>query len=161
MESIRGSCGVAHVDSYANDVVLWIRGAHLGKLMIKRKQFLIGKMLVPLGWYPSCSTPRIYRTYIILCKTVRCIWGWLLCRVPSQHYHHFPFEFRSKASTRLPAVIRNVTWISFSLLGFLLADDVFADSRGVCVVFPSTLCIFCANREKKLHTKVWTTGRTL
>ncbi len=36
-------------------------------------------MLVPLGWYPMNT------------HYIRCYWGWLL-RVPSQGYHHFPFD---------------------------------------------------------------------
>ena len=57
---------------------------------------IIGKMVVPLGWYPSSlSPPRtpfkgIYR---INTHYISCIWGWLL-RVPSQGYHHFPYDSR-------------------------------------------------------------------
>ena len=54
----------------------------------------IGKLLVPLGWYPSCLTlQRALQKGIYHINThyIRCIWGWLL-RVPSQGYHHFPYD---------------------------------------------------------------------
>ena len=59
-------------------------------------QIIIGKTVVPFGWYPSCLTLQgavqkgIYPTNT---HYIRCIWGWLL-RVPSQGYHHFPYEIR-------------------------------------------------------------------
>ena len=57
--------------------------------------FFIGKLLVPLGWYPSCLTLQgalQKGIYPINTHCIRCIWGWL-SRVPSQGYHQFPYDF--------------------------------------------------------------------
>ncbi len=40
--------------------------------------YIIGKMLVPLGWYPSCLTPQgalLKGIYPINTHYIRCIWG--------------------------------------------------------------------------------------
>ena len=55
---------------------------------------IIGKMLVPLGWYPTCLPLQgaLWNwIYPINTHYIRCIWGWLL-GVPSQGYQHFPYE---------------------------------------------------------------------
>ena len=59
--------------------------------------YIIGKLLVPLEWYPSCLTLQGVLQkgiYPINTHYIRCIWGWLL-RLPCQGYHHFPYEYRT------------------------------------------------------------------
>ena len=70
----------------------WIFHCKTAKL---QGPWIIGKLLVPLGWYPSCLTLQGVLQkgiYPINTHYIRCIWGWLL-RVPCQGYHHFPYEW--------------------------------------------------------------------
>ena len=77
--------------------------------MAKPPTIFIGKMLVPLGWYPSRLTPQgaFYKgIYPINTHYIRCIWGRLL-RVPSQGYQHFPYDrVSAQFSTSLPVDLR-------------------------------------------------------
>ena len=64
-------------------------------LPMSQNAYIIGKMLVPSGWYPTCLTLQgaLWKwIYPINTHNIRCIWGWLL-GVPSQGYQQFPYEY--------------------------------------------------------------------
>ena len=58
---------VAHVESYPM-MSYGSTGPTLGNWWLNGISFSWGKCWCPWDGTPSCSTPRIYRTYIILCK---------------------------------------------------------------------------------------------
>ena len=60
---------------------------------------LIGKMVVPLGWYPwdgtlkeNGGTPYIVDIYWVYPLLRGFFLGGQTARVPSQGYHHFPYD---------------------------------------------------------------------
>ena len=74
----------------AIDFIAFWRGSYGSNGSYWEMHWIIGKMMIPLGWYPKCLTPvasplkgDIPNIYPIYTHYIRCIWGWLL-RVPSQ-----------------------------------------------------------------------------
>ena len=62
---------------------------------------IIGKMVVPLGWYPNCLTPprspvklgNIPNKYSLYKVSL----GLIVKGPPSQVYHHFPYDIRASS----------------------------------------------------------------